>query len=161
MRPCAHTLPPPSCSYPFHRYGVHLQGEAQDRMNALMERTQELGMRFTHSVVDPAALGMLMWRDSCWLSGARQRWSALSVRKCKTKVLREHAGWRHATHSSDAGPGIPCAPVAAALAAHMLRRSLACLKELCMTFLALHVRYTSTPHPEHTEAAVCTCRRLL
>ncbi len=59
MRPCAHTLPPPSCSYPFHRYGVHLQGEAQDRMNALMERTQELGMRFTHSVVDPAALGML------------------------------------------------------------------------------------------------------
>ena len=38
---------------------MHLQGEAQDRMNALMERTQELGMHFTHSVVDPAALGTL------------------------------------------------------------------------------------------------------
>ena len=38
---------------------MHLQGEAQDRMNALMERTQELGMHFTHSVVDPATLGTL------------------------------------------------------------------------------------------------------
>ncbi|PRW32540.1 putative mitochondrial intermediate mitochondrial [Chlorella sorokiniana] len=43
----------------FERYGVHLQGEAQDRMNSLMERSQELGMRFTHSVVDPATLGTL------------------------------------------------------------------------------------------------------
>lgn len=50
---------------------MHLQGERQDRMNALMERAQELGMRFTHSVTDPAALGTLQLRGA--LAGERGR----------------------------------------------------------------------------------------
>lgn len=55
---------------------MHLQGEAQDRMNALMERSQELGMRFTHSVVNPAALGTLQLTGT--LAGERLVQSSLT-----------------------------------------------------------------------------------
>lgn len=54
---------------------MHLQGEAQHRMNALMERTQELGMHFTHSVVDPATLGPLQLTGG--LAGVR--WGCMGV----------------------------------------------------------------------------------
>ena len=43
----------------FERYGVHLSGEARDRMTALVQETQELGMLVTQNVLDPAHYGSL------------------------------------------------------------------------------------------------------
>jgi hypothetical protein len=55
----------------FRRFGVHLAGAARERVTALVQRTQRLGMEVTRNLADPGRLGVLALETQA--AGEQQR----------------------------------------------------------------------------------------